>query len=197
MLISIINEPRSGSSNLASWFSYREGFTVWFLPSYSESICYQNGVNPKDYKYSTEHLILKEDFFLGLNFDDLIVASDKIIILHRLNEIEQFESLITCLKTNEYNSFYKYEKDDSDWAMEELVKFKELKRQFNEKYIDKHEFFTITYEELYYQNGFKKILNYLNIDGLKNVDFPMGEKCRIFDTAAIPTRKPKTIQKLI
>jgi phage anti-repressor protein len=53
-----------------------------------------------------------------------------------------------------------------------------LKSEFKENYVNKN-YFTISYEELYYNDGFQKILDYLNIECLKNENFPVGEKYRV------------------
>jgi hypothetical protein len=46
--------------------------------------------------------------------------------------------------------------------------------------VDNPNYFKISYEELYYNNGFQKILDYLNVNGLENKNFPYGKKYRIF-----------------
>jgi len=64
---------------------------------------------------------------------------------------------------------------------------KQLKVEFFNKMVDSFEkeyrlnnnMFKISYEELYYNNGFEKIVNYLNIDSVKNINFPYGEKYRL------------------
>ena len=38
----------------------------------------------------------------------------------------------------------------------------------------------ISYEDLYYNNGFEKIINYLNMENIKNIGFPVGNKYRIY-----------------
>lgn len=198
MFIAIINEPRSVSTNLITWFTKYDNFTVWIMPSFFNSNDYKNGINPRDYSYETEHLIIKEDFFAGCNFDDLISAADKIIVLYRENGLEQAESWLTAAKTNNFNSFYKFEKDNSDWAKNEINKFMILKQAYAENFLVHNDFLKITYEDLYYRNQFKKILDYLDIQELKNVNFPLGEKCRIFDdNKKIPNRMPKKIFKFI
>lgn len=39
--------------------------------------------------------------------------------------------------------------------------------------------FKISYEELYYNNGFQKIVDYINLDCVKHKNFPHGQKYRI------------------
>ena len=59
--------------------------------------------------------------------------------------------------------------------------FNTLKSEFKEKYLNEN-YFTISYEDLYYNNGFEKIVNYINIDEVKNDGFPLGKKYRINKT---------------
>jgi hypothetical protein len=51
--------------------------------------------------------------------------------------------------------------------------------EFEIEYRLNNDMFKISYEELYYKNGFEKIVNYLNIDSVKNIDFPYGQKYRL------------------
>jgi hypothetical protein len=54
--------------------------------------------------------------------------------------------------------------------------FTELKNSFKKKYLNK-DYFKISYEELYFQNGIEKVKNYIEIDGFGQ--FPIGKKYRI------------------
>ena len=98
--------------------------------------------------------------------------------MYRENEKEQIESWINAKTTNNW---------DRQWVSKELKNdnetnfFLELKKSFNEKYLDK-DYFNISYEELYYNNGFQKIVDYLNLDCIKNENFPYGQKYRITST---------------
>ena len=95
--------------------------------------------------------------------------------MYRENEKEQIESWINAKTTNNW---------DKQWVSKELKNdnetnfFLELKKSFQEVYLNKN-YFKISYEELYYNNGFQKILDYLNIDELENKNFPCGKKYRI------------------
>ena len=123
---------------------------------------------------SLKKLIHKVD--IKTDFSELIEISDKVIILYRENIIEQTESWLNANKTNNW---------DKAWVFKEnLIKnedasyFNQIKSGLKENYLNK-DYFNISYEELYYNNGFEKILNYLNIDELENKNFPYGEKYRI------------------
>jgi len=180
MVITILAEPRSGSTNLANWFYFNKNFTLLFEPITSPKWqWYKHGVSPKLWEYKTPHLLVKEIFKPGEDFSELIEISDKVIILYRENTIEQTESWLNANKTNNWDKAWVFKKDlikDEDaWY------FNELKKGIKENYLDKN-YFNISYEELYYNNGFQKVLDYLNMDELENKNFPYGEKYRINNT---------------
>ena len=180
MVITILAEPRSGSTNLANWFYFQKNFTLLFEPITSPKWqWYKHGVSPKLWEYKTPHLLVKEIFKPGEDFSELIEISDKVIILYRENTIEQTESWLNANKTNNWDKAWVFKKDlikDEDaWY------FNELKKGIKENYLDKN-YFNISYEELYYNNGFQKVLDYLNMDELENKNFPYGKKYRINPT---------------
>jgi hypothetical protein len=182
MIITILAEPRSGSTNLTNWFYFNKNFTTLFMPSDPKSKWYKKE-SPKEYKYNTEHLLIKEDYYHYKNYDELFSISDKIILLYRENLEEQIESWTNAKLTNNW---------DNEWLSKniksetETIFFTELKNNFKKEYLDKN-YFSISYEELYYRNGFQKILDYLSINYLENKNFPIGKKYKINAT------KPKTI----
>jgi hypothetical protein len=179
MIITILAEPRSGSTNLANWFYFNKDFTLLFEPITSPKWkWYKHGVSPKLWEYKTPHLLVKEIFRPETDFSELIKISDKVIILYRENISEQTESWLNAIKTNNWHTNYVYKKEENDLLKEKSIYFNILKTEFKENYINK-EFFTISYEELYYNNGFQKILDYLNIDELENKNFPYGSKYRV------------------
>jgi hypothetical protein len=174
MIITILAEPRSGSTNLANWFYLNKNFTTLFIPSDPQSKWYKSE-SPKDYKYNTQHLLIKEDYYHYKNFNDVLDISDKVICLYRENTEEQIESWINAKKTNNWHN---------NWVLKNIKNidetnfFIELKNSFKKEFLTKN-YFKISYEELYYNNGFQKIIEYLNIDCVKNENFPIGEKYRI------------------
>ena len=58
MIITILAEPRSGSTNLANWFYFNKNFTTLFIPSDPKSKWYKPE-SPKEYTYTTEYLLIK------------------------------------------------------------------------------------------------------------------------------------------
>lgn len=176
MVVTILAEPRSGSTNLANWFYFNENFTILFEPITSPKWqWYKNGVSPKLWEYKTPHLLVKEIFRPDEDFSELIEISDKLIILYRENTTEQIQSWLNANKTNNW---------DKAWVFkEDLIKnedesyFNQIKNGIKENYLDK-DYFNISYEELYYNNGFQKIVDYLQLDEVQNMNFPIGEKYR-------------------
>jgi hypothetical protein len=176
MLITIIAEPRSGSTNLANWFFKNKDFTVLFEPmTNSKMKWFKGNMPPSEWKYSTEHLLVKEILGNGLHFDELISISDKVVLLYRENEREQLDSWINATTKDNWQGHWVYKALENK---KEEEAFKLVKKEFKEKYLDK-EFFRISYEELYYNNGFEKVLEHLNIEDLKNIGFPHGAKYRV------------------
>lgn len=174
MFITILAEPRSGSTNLTNWFYFNKKFTTLFIPSDPKSKWYKTE-SPTRYKYSTEHLLIKEDYYHYKNYDELIATSDKVILLYRENTSEQIESWTNSKLKDNW---------DKQWSPTNIISetetnfFLELKQSFRKTYLDK-DYFKISYEELYYSNGFQKILDYLNIVDLENKNFPYGKKYRV------------------
>jgi hypothetical protein len=172
MIITILAEPRSGSTNLANWFYLNKNFTTLFIPSDPKSKWYKSE-SPKDYKYNTQHLLIKEDYYHYKNFNDVLNISDKVICLYRENAEEQIESWINAKTTNNWHN---------NWVLKNIKNidetnfFIELKSSFKKEYLDKS-YFKISYEELYYNNGINRIKEYIKVDGFGN--FPIGKKYRI------------------
>jgi hypothetical protein len=58
MIITLLCEPRSGSTSLANWFFNNKDFTVLFEPLNPLSEWFVD-VSIKEFKYNTKHLLLK------------------------------------------------------------------------------------------------------------------------------------------
>ena len=174
MVITILAEPRSGSTNLTNWFYFNKNFTTLFIPSDPKSKWYKTE-SPINYKYNTEHLLVKEDYYDEKNFNELFSISDKIILLYRENTKEQIESWTNAKLTNNWHNHWVLKNIKNN---NEIEFFTKLKNSFKKEYLDKN-YFKISYEELYYNNGFQKIVNYLQLECIKNENFPIGEKYRV------------------
>ena len=176
MIITVIAEPRTGSTNLANWFSLKENFTVLQEPIANlKAKNFKNGIPPSKWEYQTEHLFIKDILGVGSHFNELISISDKVVLLYRENEEEQIASWVNATIEDNWHQQWIY-KGLKNKGVEEA--FKVQKKYFKETYLSK-EFFRVSYEELYYGNGFKKVLEYLSIKGLKSKDFPYGKKYRM------------------
>lgn len=180
MIITILAEPRSGSTNLTNWFYFNVNFTTLFEPLNPLSKWYQKGISINDYEYKTPYLLIKEIYYPDKDWSELINFSNKIIILFRENYLEQLESFINSVTTNNWDSSYIYRPINNDFVHEKKEYFKKLKSEFKEKYRDNPNLFKISYEELYYKNGIEKLINFIDLDCVKNENFPYGKKYRIY-----------------
>jgi hypothetical protein len=178
MIITILAEPRSGSTNLAKWFQLNKEFTVLIEPYNPYSYDYKEEKELSEWDYSTPHLLIKAVYPFGKGFKDLITKSDKIILLYRENKKEQVESWLAANYTNNWTE----EWHTNQIYYSESVRlefFYSLKNRFKTEYLNNSNFFKVSYEELYYKNEFQKIVDYLNLDCIKNENFPYGQKYRI------------------
>lgn len=176
MIISIIAEPRSGSTNLANWFTLQKTFTVLFEPiSNPNTKWFKHGAPLNTWEYKTPHLLIKEVYNGLTDFTDLINFSNKIIVLYREDIVEQTKSYVNSKITGNWGDTWSYnEKFDNDADTEF---FKTLKQNFEKLYVNDN-FFTISYEDLY-NGGFQKVVDFINIDEITNKNFPYGKKYRV------------------
>lgn len=188
MKILILAEPRSGSVNLANWFSFNTKFTMFFNPSmqpdtegFTMDRWPENGIIPKGYREKTEHLLIKLDFFQTKDYLFFTEIVDKVILLYREDETKQIESWINARNSNNWISKWLYSDDKFKLDEMEASFFKELKISFRKRYLSNSKYFKISYEELYYNNGFQRIVDYIDLPEVKNINFPYGEKYRIED----------------
>jgi hypothetical protein len=183
MVISVIAEPRSGSTNLAVWFQRHQHFTVLFEP-FNERMKhianYKDGEPPRLWKYNTKHLLIKEicDPEYHEQFPELLNISDKVIILYRENVVSQKESWANARITGNWNKSWapSEPKEISDELENELY---DRKNELKTNFIDSGKYFTISYEELYYNNGFQRIVDYIGLPEVQNINFPYGKKYRV------------------
>jgi len=185
MIISILSEPRSGSSNLLFWFGQSDKFSVILEPSNSEANpTYPTKVNhdvlienPNDiltWKYNTEHLVIKEICDPKQNYESLISNSDKVILLYRSNFQEQLESWLMSVNTKKWGGEYFY--DESIIVNRNYEFLKEIKDKIKEYTSSGN--LLISYEELYFGNGIEKLLDFIGVSNLNSIKFPYGKKFR-------------------
>jgi hypothetical protein len=184
MIVTILAEPRSGSTNLANWFRSNKEVTVLVEPYNPHSADYKEEKELSEWDYSTSHLLIKAVYPFGKGFNDLITRSDRIILLYRENKKEQVESWLAANYTKNWTEeWHTNQISYSDSVRVEF--FYSLKSRFKDEYLNNSNFFKISYEELYYKNGFQKVVDYLNLECIKNENFPYGKKYR---TGSIPNK---------
>jgi hypothetical protein len=186
MVITILAEPRSGSTNLALWFRLQKNFTVFLEPlnpnmaAYDE---YKNGVSPKLWEYETPHLLIKEICNSSVkDIPELLEMSDKIVMLYRKNKSQQMESWLNANTSGKWYAKWKPNSLIITNKQDKVAYFNDMIESFKTDYLNNDSFFKISYEELYHSDGFNRLLNYLNMDDLEDIAFPYGEKLRIEGT---------------
>jgi hypothetical protein len=182
MFITILAEPRSGSTNLANWFTLYKNFTVLSEPLNKKSWYYKKGEPVNTWTYNTEHFLIKEIYSPNADLTELINLSDKIILLYRENDIEQLESWLQSVETENWISEWVSNRIKITNQESKKNYFYSLKDGFKNEYLNDNNLFKISYEELYYKNGIQKVIDYLNIDSVENKNFPYGRKYRIDST---------------
>jgi hypothetical protein len=184
MIITILAEPRTGSNNLTNWFSKMDTFTAFYEPlntgmkPYNE---YKGDTSPSTWKYDTKHLLVKEIYGVNeIRLKELISISDKFILLYRENTELQEESLKIAEYTGNWTQRWLYNakmiENLSDFNIDW---FTNLKLNFKSEYLDNDSYFKISYEELYYNNGLQRIVDYIDLPEVQNIGFPHGKKYRI------------------
>ena len=185
MIVTILSEPRSGSTNLAKWFWKDKNFTVLFEPfnyDMRNTIYYKFGESPKLWKYDTKHLLVKEIYDkFHPQTNELIEISDKIIVLYREDTTTQLESWENAYLTGNWDKAWLYTKPNN-LPTDIIAGFYDIKTNLKENLIDSGKYFTISYEELYYKDGFQRIVDYIDLPEVENIDFPTGRKYRIDTT---------------
>lgn len=179
MIITIIAEPRSGSTNLANWFFTDKDFTILFEPITNPNTkWFKKGVSPSEWIYETKHLLVKECYDNYNDFKKLIEISDKVIFLYRENEKEQIESYYNAKKTKNWHTTWAYKKN-LEINEDDISYFKSLKNNFKKLFLDQGKYFHTTYEKLYYQDGILSVMDYIGNNKLIKERFPFGDKYRI------------------
>lgn len=179
MIITILAEPRSGSTNLANWFTLYKNFTVSSEPLNKNSWHYKKGQPIREWTYDTEHFLIKEIYLPGTDLTELIDISDKVILLYRENYTEQLESWLVAIETKNWLLKWVKHHVKITGQQDKEAYFKTLKEGFKNEYLDRTNFFKVSYEELYYNNGFQKVIDHLNLDCIKNENFPYGQRYRV------------------
>lgn len=189
MVITIIAEPRTGSTNLLKWFDSHIEYTTGFEPLtntrlfkkfLTKSLTFTDYKDISTWKYDTPNLVVKELSLMTEHHDTLIKNSDKVIVLFRENYKEQLESF-SCAKSNE-NWFNKYLYTETNLNDTDLKLLNNTKNNID---YYKSKYFSISYEDLYYRKKIKEVINYLEDDSLYSISFPFGKKYRLYEKSII------------
>lgn len=178
MILTVIAEPRSGGQNLFKWLtlSLGGGFHCVHEPFNEYYDDYTTDITMQDFSWvdPEKNYFIKEIFRVNMDNNKLISLSDKVIALYRENIIEQSKSLFYAEKTRKYNIRYTQKDFDSIFNNEEYLVYKKTlensKPEFK-KFIKNNNLDFVTYEDLYYGEGIKKVIDIFGIDS--KIPFPV------------------------
>lgn len=167
MIILLIAEARSGSTNLAKWLHKS-------LPNF-ELLNEPYNFNSDVKIDKTKNYIISEKFYFNQPLiDKLISISNISFCLYRENAELQIESYLTALSTdNWYGEYSKIVLNDA--SLKSKNDFLQNKIKFKE-FINDSGLKSFTYEDLYYHNKIDELKMFLQIDS--NIEFPYGKKYR-------------------
>jgi uncharacterized protein YdhG (YjbR/CyaY superfamily) len=179
MIYTIIAEGRSGGQTLIEWFKLSlKDFIVSHEPFNKDNKNFTENTDKTDFNWldKNKNYIIKE-----LYSDDilpLLSISDNVICLYRENWKEQIKSLLYAVKTNRWHIKYTEENIKKFITDDEIVDFynctyKKIKENF-QNFIVTNNLKSISYEDLYYNNGIDKIKKHFNITS--NIEFPIGQR---------------------
>jgi len=182
-VITFICQPRSGSTNLANWFCKKRQIN----PPYDSYVEYEPLTNPNTPHYNLDilqkdidrkYLIVKEVYWPGHDFSNLIAGSNKLVILSRTDFKAQGESFMQATTTDNWGTLWKWE--PQHFNQETLSKLETIRKEFKHQFLGKGHF-EITYEELYIDRTIERLLKYLEWSYLDSSDWPFGKKYRLVD----------------
>lgn len=188
MIITILAEPRTGSSNLLYWFGCNSNYTIVFEPitnptflkkKSSKNLTYTDLNNIDSYEYNTPHLVIKEIANITEYHKTIIHNSDKIIVLFREDYEKQLESFMLAYNTDNWFGQYMY--NNKQIVTQEQSALNKSKEEIE---VYKSKYFSISYEDLYYRGKIKELLDYIGDSDLSSIPFPYGKKYRL-DTKTI------------
>lgn len=181
MVITILCEPRTGSTNLLNWFGSHDNYSHVFEPLNNPSerkiksdknIIFNNIKDIKLWQYKTENIVIKEIVHPNIDYEYFLKNSDRVIVLFRENYEEQTKSFLMSFVTQNFFNHYSYDKSmikDKTSIYLELTKT-EIKKYFDSGY------FLISYEDLYYRGKINQLIDYIGNSDLNNSTFPYGSK---------------------
>jgi hypothetical protein len=181
MIYTVISEARTGGSHLVESI---KKYTNFDLAPEPWSSAPNSFTKTKDYTDVTwiknhENIIIKEIFDPEIDFKNLIRISDKIICLYKENWYSQAISILYARKFKDWQCSYKKTDVDDTISDDEIYKLyyngnlRYNKWEF-QQFIKKNKFESISYEELYYNNGMEKIKKIFDFGD--EFEFPIYER---------------------
>lgn len=182
MIIVIIAEPRSGSTNLALWFRNLGNIDLLYEPITNPNMKWFKDNEPiANWKFKKEIVVIKETFNTISDFSELIGIANKVIFLHRENYIEQLESFTHAMNTNNWDSIWFDTEFDKNKIKDFELLFSNIKDRYKE-FKSKYDIgIELSYEKLYFNNQIDELIEYLNLPILKKYKFPINQKYRVTD----------------
>jgi LPS sulfotransferase NodH len=180
MIIVIIAEPRSGSTNLALWFRNLRNIDLLYEPISNPNMKWFKDNEPiANWKFQKEIVVIKETFNGTSDFSELITIADKIIFLHRENYIEQLESFTHAMVSNNWDGVWL----DADFDKSKIENFESLFSNIKNKYKQFRNNcpigIEVSYEGLYFNSQIIDVIKYLELPKLTKYKFPINQKYRV------------------
>ena len=180
MIIVIIAEPRSGSSNLALWFRNLGNIELLYEPISNPNMkWFKDGIPISEWKFDKDIIVIKETFNETTDYTELISIADKIIFLHRENYNEQLESFTHAMVSNNWDGVWL----DADFDKSKVENFKSLFSDIKNRYREFRDMhpvgIEVSYEELYFNSKIENVIDYLELPKLKKYKFPINTKYRV------------------
>jgi len=182
MIITILSEPRSGSTNLHYWLKKSNiNLTSVFEPYNKISEDFITDVRfDLSWIKQNQNYVINEKYFPNCgDLSQLTNISDKVVCLFREDSKSQIESFIVA----DVKSNWKGQYSDTDIIIQHIETFhdkklymEQLKDEFT-IFIKKNDFKSFSYEDLYYRGKIDEFKEYLDLK--IDLPFPYGEKYRI------------------
>jgi len=180
MIIVIIAEPRSGSSNLALWFRNLGDIELLYEPISNPNMKWFKQNEPiENWKFDKEIVVIKETFNATIDYTELISIADKIIFLHREDYNKQLESFTHAMVSNNWDGIWL----DADFDKSKIKNFELLFSNIKNKYKEFRNNYPIgievSYEGLYFNSQIMDVIQYLELPKLTKYTFPINQKYRV------------------
>lgn len=182
MIITILSEPRSGSTNLHYWLKKSDINLISVFEPYNKIS--EDFITDIRFDLSwidfNKNYIINEKYFPDCgDLTEITKISDKVVCIFREDSKSQIESFIVADVKQRWKDQY----SDTDIILQHIEEFQyqikymeRLKIEFKQ-FIDDNNFKSFSYEDLYYRGKIEEFKEFL---GLKiDTSFPYGTKYRI------------------